>query len=87
MPHHSRRACLNSIPPPCGSLLLGAAGGLRMPVHRSQKPPFLDSSGFGPKIESLLHPRGHRHRPDTSMLAAQIHDDPAPVALLDVING
>jgi hypothetical protein len=57
-----------------------------MPVHGSQEPPFVNCRGFRPKIQSLLHPRGHRDRPNAPMLPTEIHDHPAPVALLDVIN-
>ena len=40
-----------------------------------------------PPVDRLLHPGRDRDRAQAAVLAAEIHDHPAAVALLDVLDG
>src|ERR1019366_9803834 len=70
------------------ALLFSASPRSRAPpltTGRNTLPPVISASN-SPRVDSGLCPCGHRNRPDLAAFAREIHDAPAAVALLNVIE-
>jgi len=53
-------------------------------VHRSEYSAVRQTGCGGPSIDRHLHPRRHRHSSDAAVLANEVDNAPAAIALLDV---
>ncbi len=62
------------------------AGDLAVAVERAQDPPLGNAGRGAPPVDRLLDPGRDRDRAQAAVLAAEVHDHPAAVALLDVLD-
>src|ERR1035438_4676321 len=53
-------------------------------THTPEKPPRFDSGSFCPSVNQAIHPIRDGNGSDVTGLSAQVHDDPMPIALLQV---
>jgi hypothetical protein len=53
-------------------------------IHGPEYAPIRDSGGGGPRVDCHLDPGGRRSGSDTAVLAYEIDDAPATVALLEM---
>jgi len=53
-------------------------------IHRAEYSAFRNAARGSPHIDRHLHPGRHRHGADAAVLANEVYDTPAAIALLDV---